>query len=297
MSSSADVSKALISGTFSGACSVIAGQPLDTVRVRMQTSPHKFSTITSTFIKTIKEERIFSLYKGVSPALTCATIENAVVFAANRQIENIYRTNFLNGDKSPLSLTSSAVIGGLSGIFSAIAISPPEMIKVRMQADSIKENGTRKYKGSIDCIIKSSSESGILGLFRGLPAQLARDIPFNFVFFGGYATVSDSLVKIKNLKSKDELSSLDLIFSGGMAGVIGWAFTIPMDVIKSKVSCLPPRNKSSQLYIDAIQTILHDHGPKGFFKGLGAASLRAFPSNGALFLGYEYSQRLLNNGL
>ena len=84
------------------------------------------------------------------PPLPCATIEKAVVFTANSQIESLYRTSFLNGDKSPLSLTSSAVIGGMSGIFSAIAISPPEMIKVRMQADSIKANGTRKYKGSLD---------------------------------------------------------------------------------------------------------------------------------------------------
>ena len=231
------------------------------------------------------------------PPLPCATIENAVVFTANSQIESLYRTNFLNGDKSPLSLTSSAVIGDLNGIFSAIAISPPEMIKVRMQADSIKANGTRKYKGSIDCLIKTSAETGILGLFRGLPAQLARDIPFNFVFFGSYATVCDSLVKLRQVQSKNDLSSVDLIFSGGMAGVIGWAFTIPMDVIKSKVSCSDPKCSGVQLYTEAMQSVLRDHGPRGFFKGLGAASLRAFPSNGALFLGYEYSQRMLNNNL
>lgn len=74
-----------------------------------------------------------------------------------------------------------------------------------------------------------------------------------------------------------------------MADVIRWAFTIPMDVIKSKVSCSAPKCSSVQLYTDAKQSVLRDHDPRGFFKGLGAASLRAFPSNGALFLGYEYS--------
>ena len=90
-------------------------------------------------------------------------------------------------------------------------------------------------------MIKTSAETGVLGLFRGLPAQLARDIPFNFVFFGSYATVCDSLVKLRQVQSKNDLSSVDLIFSGGMAGVIGWAFAIPMDVIKSKVSCSDPK--------------------------------------------------------
>ena len=68
-------------------------------------------------------------------------------------------------------------------------------------------------------------------------------------------------------------------------------YQIKGELFRSKVFC------SVQLYSEAMQSVLRDHGPRGFFKGLGAASLRAFPSNGALFLGYEYSQRMLNNNL
>lgn len=290
--------KAIISGSFSGSMSVIAGQPFDTIRIRYQTNKNLIGkSIHTVFYDVIKNENFKTLYRGISPALTVATIENCVIFTANRIITDNYRNNIISNKNRKLTLFEQAIIGGGSGIFSAIAISPPELIKVRLQADALKHNNERLYKNTIDCLVKTVNENGIKTLFRGLIPQLARDIPFGFGFFGSYHTFTSMFMNLSNVENKDKLNSSFYVLSGGLAGCVGWTISIPMDVVKSNVSAYKLQNKNYTMMQTSnyvIKKIYKSQGFRGFFNGLGVACVRSFPTNGTLFFAYELCNQYLD---
>jgi len=224
--------------------------------------------------------------------MTAAVLENSVVFFANSLIKRvwIWSKDQLGHQKDivgrhSLSLSELAMIGGLAGVFSATAICPAETIKCRAQAH-LSVNGAKPLH-PIKIAKELVRNEGLRGLFRGLPAQYARDIPFNFVFFGSYEATCSSLCNFYGYHSKDQLGAGELLVAGGFAGVAGWTFTIPMDVVKSRAQTTGLCSRKVMLQI------LHESGFKGFFKGWSAAVLRAFPANGALFAAYEISERCL----
>lgn len=74
-----------------------------------------------------------------------------------------------------------------------------------------------------------------------------------------------------------------------MAGQIAWIASIAPDSIKSVI-----QTSDQHLSIrETARTIYLKRGLPGFFSGLGVAVLRAFPANAALFMGYEYTKKLL----
>ncbi|GBG32231.1 Mitochondrial substrate carrier family protein S [Hondaea fermentalgiana] len=289
----------LVCGSFAGACSVLASAPFDCVKVRMQTNSARFRTFSQALARTVREESAFSLYRGVSPALTSAIIENSVVFAANSAIrQQALALKASRNDTSPLSHAELSAIGGLSGVFSATAICAPETIKCRMQAASLslvtppgQPSAAPRFASSLDCFLQTLRMEGVSGLFRGLPAQIARDVPFNFVFFGAYEMITSLLCVARRVPDKSELTGPWIVLAGGMAGVAGWSLTLPFDVVKSTMQVSTQANPSTSR---TVREIFVSKGLRGFFKGWTAAAVRAFPCNGALFLGYEFSNRALD---
>lgn len=128
--------------------------------------------------------------------------------------------------QSSLSLLEMAVAGGIAGFFSGTALTPPELIKCRLQvqqnvAEGSKPSHGKIYRGPADalahilqtdgpvlfaCICRQSASSSTYvchfglfppektaissqsGLFRGWTAMISRDVPFNFIMFGAYET-------------------------------------------------------------------------------------------------------------
>jgi len=278
----------LVSGSFAGALGTLVGQPLDTVKVRLQT--HSTPTgIVSFIARTLRSERLSSFYSGVTPALAAALTENAVVFAANGAIKAAYSSIFdktAEGGHNYLSLTEHACIGGMAGVFSATAITPLEQIKVRLQCNKGRTRAMTIISQAVKC-------DGLRGLFRGLGPTILRDIPFNFTFFGMYETSCHVIAHAHQpAVGKNELSNAEILLAGGIAGCAGWTVSMPMDVIKSVVQS----QKSSKLtVVSAAKQIIRQYGVAGLYLGWSAAMLRAFPTNASVFYGYEMCARFFDD--
>ena len=65
---------------------------------------------------------------------------------------------------------------------------------------------------------------GAAGLFRGLPSLIARDVPFNALFYGSYESCCAAMMRAEGLKSKDDLGLSRILFAGGLRG---WFQTVP----------------------------------------------------------------------
>jgi hypothetical protein len=75
---------------------------------------------------------------------------------------------------------------------------------------------------------------GVRGLFVGLGAQFARDIPFYAFFFGTYD------LSVRLLRERTSVpAEASYLIAGGMAGVAGWAAVMPIDMAKSIIQTSP----------------------------------------------------------
>ena len=73
----------LFSGSAGGTAVVLVGQPMDTIKVKMQTFGHMYSGIANCFVRTVRTDGVFrGLYAGTTPALVAYISENSVLFAA-----------------------------------------------------------------------------------------------------------------------------------------------------------------------------------------------------------------------
>jgi solute carrier family 25 ornithine transporter 2/15 len=112
--------KETISGFTGAFCCVYAGLPFEVVKVRMQTQGNLYHGVFHALKRIVTEEGVISLWKGAVPALSSSIIENAVLFSVNgivRRTFVAYHSTKLKSDG--LSTLDEALIGGISGIFSA----------------------------------------------------------------------------------------------------------------------------------------------------------------------------------
>lgn len=110
-------------------------QPLDTVKVKMQTFPILYTSMTNCFISTYKKDGIVrGLYAGTIPAVVANVAENSVLFAAYGGCQKFMA--LLQGKKDTKNLTvlDNAVSGFLAAFFSSFSLCPTELIKCKLQA-------------------------------------------------------------------------------------------------------------------------------------------------------------------
>lgn len=118
--------KETFAGGVGAVCCAYSGNPFDVVKVRLQTQRPLAECVAGEFYsgpvdclkKIVRDEGAVSLWKGVTPALGSAMIENGVLFSMNGIISRAYCSRLSRAD-SELSVADRATIGGLSGIFSA----------------------------------------------------------------------------------------------------------------------------------------------------------------------------------
>ena len=122
-----------VSGGLGGVALIAIQQPLDTVKVKMQTFPRAYRTVVGTILKTLKEERFRGFYSGSTPAFLSNTFENAVLFMANGHTLGAVRWLADTGHDQ-VTVLQRACAASLAAFISSIAITPPDIVKVRLQA-------------------------------------------------------------------------------------------------------------------------------------------------------------------
>lgn len=69
------------------------GQPLDTLKVRMQTNPLNYTGLVQAGEKTVYEEGIVALWKGAVPTALGMAAENAMAFGINEALKRSFPDN------------------------------------------------------------------------------------------------------------------------------------------------------------------------------------------------------------
>lgn len=178
-------------------------------------------------------------------------------------------------------LAAPAQTGGLKGIIAGaitggieICITyPTEFVKTQLQLDegSSKTGQTRKYTGPVDCVKKTVSKNGVLGLYRGLSVLLYGSIPKSAVRFGAFESLKKRLVN-----EKGQLTTSTRLLCGLGAGVSEAILAVtPMETVKVKF--IHDQNQKKPKYngfFHGVREIIKEKGIGGVYKGVSATIIK-----------------------
>jgi len=288
-----DVAIDFIAGSVGAATSVYVGQPLDTLKVKMQTFPELYPNLKTCFSRTLQNEGIVrGLYAGTVPSLVANIAENSILFAAYGACQKIIANSLQISKVEDLSVAANGFSGFLAAFWSSLALCPTELVKCKLQA--LRESYTSQGKdppkiGPYQLTRNILRTEGLPGMFRGLTATFTREMPGYFFFFMAYEFSRDMLRSPG--QSKDDIGALKTVVSGGVAGVTLWTIIFPADVVKSRLQVAG----SSTPMLKMMRDIYTKEGVAALYNGLGPSILRTFPATGALFLAYETSKKAMHS--
>jgi len=278
-----DVPIDFVAGSVGATASVYVGQPLDTIKVKMQTFPELYPRLGQCARHTLAKEGVVrGLYAGTVPSLAANVAENSILFAAYGACQRLVATATGAGSVDLLSVPANGLAGFLAAFWSSLALCPTELVKCRLQA--ARETGGPRV-GPAQLTRQILATDGPAGLFRGLTATFAREMPGYAVFFMAYEASREAWASAQEC-SKDQVGPMGTVVSGGVAGVALWTAIFPADVVKSR---LQVSGATTPLLVKLGQ-IYSQEGVLALYNGLGPTVLRTFPATGALFLAYEYSK-------
>ncbi|KAK2846711.1 hypothetical protein Q5P01_009710 [Channa striata] len=282
-------------GAIGGTACVLSGQPFDTTKVKMQTFPTMYRGFIHCFVSTFRQVGIRGLYKGSTPALIANISENAVLFLSYGLCQDVVRFVSRMDKGAELSDLQKASAGSLASIFSSMAICPTELVKCRLQAMHEMEASGRIASGqrsTVWTVVKTVLKAnGPLGFYQGLTSTMVREIPGYFCFFGAYELSRSTFAKYMGTH-KDGIGILPLMFSGGFGGACLWLVVYPIDCVKSRIQVYSLAGRQEG-FMKNFMGILRNEGFTALYSGLTPTMIRTFPANGALFLAYEFSRKLM----
>ncbi|XP_063231027.1 mitochondrial ornithine transporter 1 [Bacillus rossius redtenbacheri] len=279
-----------VAGSLGGVALVYVGQPLDTVKVKMQAFPQLYRGMTSCLLETLRTEGVLrGLYAGTLPAVVANVAENSVLFAAYGACQKLMLSVSHAKEVAELSPLANASAGFLAAFFSSFTLCPTELIKCQLQAQRETSTQHAVRVGPFQLTRRILQREGIPGLFRGLTSTLAREMPGYFFFFGGYEATRQLLTP--HGKSKHEIGAIATMASGAVGGMLFWTAIFPADVVKSRIQI---QHCETSLF-SMIVNIFRTEGILALYSGLQPTLVRTIPATAMLFLVYEYSKKLLHN--
>ena len=237
-----------------------------------------FSTLKHIF----QSEGLFGLWTGFSPSML-STVPSTVIYFTT------YDTLLEKGNEHlPYTYLNPMLSGSVARIIATFFVSPLEMTRTRMQSSS-------SSIGMLKTMSLTISQSGYVGLYRGVLATLARDVPFSAIYWTCFEMAKETSMKW-NEHEKPFL--IDTFTSGAFAGAIAATITTPVDVLKTlrqmertETSSVSSRPLSA---ISLWKNLYISHGIKGCFTGLEARLLRIPPACAIMISTYESCKQWLS---
>lgn len=280
-----------IAGTVGGLISVTVGHPLDTIKVRLQTTAilaqrTKFRGTLDCISQTVRKEGALALFKGLSPHLLLSVPVASLTFWGYGMGLKLQSKDQNFDALTPLEIFNA---GLFSGTCVAAVVVPFYLVKCRLQVQQMSSANV-KYKGPATLAFHIFQTRGIRGLYRGLSANLLT-APATGCYFVSYEYLTRALTPAGT--SRDDVGSLQVLVAGGVAGTIWWLVGLPADVLASRI-WTAPEGKYPRGVRDALRELLRNEGAVALYKGLVPVLLRAAPEGAALFWGYEVTLKAIN---
>lgn len=178
--------------------------PLDVLRTRLAAQHESYRAyygVHDAILKMWKGEKLVTMYRGLLPTLMQVGPHTGAQFMGYNIFDGLFR-KFFKMDETSFSLANTLVSGGLSGAFAKAALYPLDLIKKRLQAQTIIEfrHGFGKpftCRYMTECLIFTMKEEGIAGLYKGLKPSLIKAVVSTAFHFTAYESIIKAMATYK----------------------------------------------------------------------------------------------------
>ena len=251
------------------------------------------ATPSELFHQISEREGFRALFKGMSLPLAGTVLETATLFLTNGYLKRSLSEigHIRPGDNLPMPYVLLAGAG--TGFVVSFVLTPIELVKCRLQIASDASNPSNPavpYTGAVDCLRRSVREEGLAVLYRGHTGTILREVPGTACWFGAYEVFLRAMTPPG--VPRDSLPSWVIVVAGALGGMSYWTVMYPADTVKSVMQTTAVGSGSSSFFATFV-SLYRSVGLRGLYVGLSPTCVRAAPSNAVIFLGYEWSNRLL----
>ena len=280
--------KDIAAGFIGGATQVLIGQPADLVKIRLQTSTTP-TTSAQVIKNVIRNEGLLAFYKGTLPPLfgvgACVSLQFYGFHECKRQLLKLSNKNELN------LWPQTYIAGAVAGIVNTPVTAPVEQLRI------LSQSNTKSASNSLLSTVKKIyAERGFTnGIYRGFTVTLLRETQAYGVWFLAYESLISYIQSSRGYKSRNDISTVELLTAGALAGNALWLSSYPIDVIKSNIQSdkIGPESRFNGSMSLAAKHIFKTNGWLGFWKGLAPCLVRAVPCSAGTFASVELALRLM----
>lgn len=277
--------------------------------------------------KISQNEGLRTLWRGLSPTLVMTIPANVIYFAGYDWMRTAHASPFkqlVRDEYIPL------VAGASARVLSAIAVSPMEMFRTRMQAATHTATAAGHFRETLDGLRDMVADKGVRSLWRGLTLTLWRDVPFSAIYWWGYEYGRNVITDVRGraqarndgaefrvgrgeekLRRRSRSRSrenhtetlVDSFIAGAGSGAVAAFVTTPFDVGKTRQQVLHHTKEELSSASRSIRPeeksmprflwhIFQEQGASGLFRGWTARCLKVAPACAIMISSYEVGKKM-----
>jgi len=177
------------------------------------------------------------------------------------------------------SILTSLAAGGIAGGLAKTVIAPLDRSKIFFQTN---ETRNYRFRYALRWLRHGYRTEGLLSLWRGNTATLARIVPYSAINFMAFEQYK------KLLKVEEPGTPAGYRFvAGSMAGSTGQMLTYPLDRARAVMAVTNSNGKQYKNLIVVFRSIIRDEGLFSLYRGLTPTLLGVIPYAGTSFFTYE----------
>jgi len=263
--------------------------PIDTAKTRLQIQGQivertfrekKYTGMIHTIYRISREEGVVALYNGIKPALLRQATYGTMTIGLYHSIKN-----HISECIEKETLLTNIYAGVVAGAVSSAIANPTEVLKVRLQAQTVISAADLGIVHGLQRIYRLE---GLKGLFRGLIPGAQRAGIIAGVHLPAYDFSKRCILDSQIFADGDCIWTH--FIASFCSGLVTSLVSNPIDVIKTRMmnqQDLPGRTRSYKNSLDCLSCTCRTEGVQALFKGLVPGFFRYGPWSVIFFVTYE----------
>jgi solute carrier family 25 protein 43 len=181
---------AMVAGSLGGISATVVTYPTDMVKTRLTVAhadptKSKYKGMINAFQVIAQEEGMAAFYKGMS-----TSIIGVIPFAGGTFMSYEILDKAWNKPKDKMTAVENFINGCLAASFAQTFSFPFDTIRKKLQAQSKTVSEDMRpdveFNGMTDAFVQTVKKNGILGLWKGTTANLAKVAPYAGIMFASF---------------------------------------------------------------------------------------------------------------
>ncbi|KAK2970455.1 hypothetical protein RJ640_003664 [Escallonia rubra] len=291
----------LVAGALMGGVVHTIVAPIERAKLLLQTQesnvaivagPHRrFKGMVDCIARTVREEGIFSLWRGNGSSVLRYYPSVALNFSLKDLYRNILRTGNYQYSHLVSGASANFIAGAAAGCTTLVIIYPLDIAHTRLAAD-LGKSDSRQFRGICHFLSTIREKEGLRGIYRGLSASLHGMVIHRGLYFGGFDTIKETMSE----ESKPELALWKRWVAAQGVTTSAGLLSYPLDTVRRRMMMQSgldqPMYRST---LDCWRKIYRKEGVASFYRGALSNMFRSTGAAAILVL-YDEVKKFMNWG-